>query len=315
MAMNARIVTVFGGSGFLGRHIVRRLCKDGWRVRVAVRKPHLAQFLRPMGAVGQVQLFHCNVGNPDHARRVLDGADAAINLVGVLKGGLFGGAFERLHAEAPGILGEAAQAAGVSTFVQMSSLGASRDASAHYARSKGDGEYNLRQVFSAATVLRPSIVFGPEDDFFNRFAAMARLSPVLPLIGGGKTRFQPVFAGDVADATALALSRPGETYELGGPAIYTFKELMALILKLTGRTRLLAPVPFPVARAMAMATALLPFAPLTPDQVELLKTDNVVSSGAQGFAALGLQPCGLDAILPSYLWRFRKTGQFETAAP
>lgn len=315
--MTTRTVTIFGGSGFLGRHIVRRLAKDGWRIRVAVRRPHMAQFLRPMGAVGQVQLFGCNIRDEASVDRALDGAEAAVNLVGLLFNGWGGQNFESIHAEAPAALAAAAAKHGATQFVQMSSLGVKEGSPARYADTKARGEAGVREAFPQATILRPSVVFGPEDQFFNRFANMARYSFALPLIGGGATKFQPVFVGDVAEAVARVLSGAkddGNIYELGGPSIYTFKEILQLIVTITGRKRLLLPVPFFAAKLGAYPASLLPNPPLTPDQVELLKTDNVVSEGALTFADLGIVPTGPEAVVPSYLWRFRRQGQFEATA-
>ncbi len=314
---SGKTVTVFGGSGFVGRHVVRALARDGWRIRVAVRRPHMAQFLRPMGQVGQIQLFQANVADEVATARTLEGVDAVVNLVGLLHEGWGGQSFARIHAEAPARLARAAQAAGATQFVQMSSLGVSPDSRAAYARTKAEGEAGVRDAFAGATILRPSIVFGPEDQFFNRFANMARYSFALPLIGGGGTRFQPVYVGDVAQAVANALGGEkddGMTYELGGPNVYTFRALMEYLLDVVRRRRLLMPLPFFAAKLIAYPASILPGAPLTPDQVELLKTDNVVSPGAKTIQDLGVTPQALEAIVPSYLWRFRRAGQFTPAA-
>lgn len=316
--MSGRIVTIFGASGFLGRHIVRALAKEGWRIRAAERHPNLAEFLRPMGMVGQVQPFKADITRPDEVAAAVRGADAVVNLVGVMHGGLGGKRFFAVHEEGARLVASAASAAGAGRLVHMSALGASEASASAYARSKAAGEAAVRAAFAGATILRPSIVFGQEDQFFNRFANMARYTPVLPLIGGGRTKFQPVFVGDVALAVAAALANPksaGETYELGGPEVLSFRELLELVIRITGRRRLFAPVPFALAKLGAWPAALLlPNPPLTPDQVELLKSDNVVAAGAMGLAELGIAAEAAEAILPSYLWRFRKTGQFEAAA-
>ncbi|HEX4077842.1 MAG TPA: complex I NDUFA9 subunit family protein [Rhizomicrobium sp.] len=307
------LVTVFGGSGFLGRYVVRALARAGHRIRVGVRQPNLANFLPPMGHVGQIQLVRADVTDADALARAMRGADAAINLVGILyESGRQ--RFESVHAGAAGKIGAAARAQGVSSLVHISAIGASPDSPSLYARSKAQGEARLREAFSTAAILRPSIIFGPEDDFFNRFAALARLSPALPLIGGGHTRFQPAYVCDVAEAVARCVADEqtrGVTYELGGPTVYTFKQLIELVLAETNRRRLLIPIPFPLAMLKASLLELLPKPLLTRDQVRLLQQDNVVSPGARGFADLGIEPDAVESIIPSYLWRFRSEGQFE----
>ncbi|HEX3484768.1 MAG TPA: complex I NDUFA9 subunit family protein [Micropepsaceae bacterium] len=314
---SSKLVTIFGASGFLGRHIVRALANEGWRVRAAVRYPNTAHFLKPMGRVGQIQLLKTNVNDDAAVDAALRGADAAINLVGVLSES-GSQRFAALHTEAAGRIAELAAKHGVAALLHVSALGASADSPSHYARTKAEGEARVRAAFPGATIFRPSIVFGPEDDFFNRFAWLARLSPALPLIGGGHTRFQPVFVGDVAEAARAVLNDPaaaGKTYELGGPEIMTMKEVMQLVLKQTHRRRLLLPVPFALARVKAAILGLLPNPLLTLDQVRLLQQDNVVSAGALTLRDLSIVPTAAEAILPSYLWRFRKTGQFETVSP
>jgi len=307
------LVTVFGGSGFIGRNVVRALAKAGYRIRVAVRYPNLAHYLPPMGTVGQIQLMKCNVNDAAQVARAMQGADAVINLVGVLysRGAQ---SFDALQAEAPGTIAMAAKAAGAARFVQMSSIGADAESESGYARSKAEGERVVREEFPAATILRPSIVFGPEDGFFNKFAGMARMLPFLPLIGGGHTKFQPVFVGDVADAIVTCLSDPatqGKTYELGGPAVYSFKELMQFILRETHRSRPLLPVPFFLASLKAMFLQFMPTPLLTPDQVTLLKSDNVVSPGTLTLKDLGIVPDSIEAVVPAYLYRFRPKGEYE----
>lgn len=314
---STKLVTVFGGSGFLGRHIVRALANDGWRIRVAVRKPNLAHFLKPMGRVGQIQIVKANIGDDEQVRAALKGADAAVNLVGILAPG-GGQSFESAHAQGPARIARLAAEQGAARFVHMSTIGARADSRSSYYRTKAQGEAAVTAAFPSATIVRPSLVFGPEDGFFNKFAWMARMSPVLPLIGGGKTRFQPVYVGDVAQAVARALASPdtaGKTYELGGPEAMSFKQLMELVLRETRRKRILLPVPFALARIKAAFLGLLPKPLLTLDQVRMLETDCLPSEGAPGLRELGIAPTAAEAILPSYLWRFRKLGQFETATP
>ncbi len=313
--MSQRIVTVFGASGFLGRHFVRALAKDGWRIRACSRRPQLAEFLRPYGMVGQIQVFKADVTDENSVRRTVLGSDAVINLAGVMQGGFGGKRFTATHEEGAGLVARVATEAGVGRLLHVSTL-ADADATARYAVSKAAGEAAVRAAFPGATILRPSAVFGQEDQFFNRFANMARYAWILPLIGGGDTKFQPVFVDDIAAAAVAALNRAGtagETYELGGPEVLTFRQIMELILKVIDRRRLLAPLPFGLAKLAAYPAALLPNPPLTPDQVEMLKGDSVVAAGAKGFADLGISPEAPEAIVPGYLWRFRRTGQFEPA--
>ena len=312
------LVTVFGGSGFIGGHVVRALAKRGLRIRVAVRNPGRGYRLRMLGDVGQIEVVQANIRNPASIARAMDGAQACVNLVGVLyEAGRQ--KFQAVHAMGARQVAQAAAAQGVQRLVHISAIGADPQSGAKYARSKAMGEDAVREVFPGAVILRPSIVFGQEDDFFNRFAAMASLSPVLPLIGGGKGLFQPVFVGDVAAAVAGAVMDPdtaGRTFELGGPAVYTFKALMQLMAEETGRRPLLVPVPFPIASLIGLGgdmAAWLIAPPLTSDQVALLRTDNVVSPGAAGLADLGVQPTALEAILPTYLYRYRKGGQYAEA--
>ena len=311
--MAARLVTVFGGSGFIGRHLVQRLAQRGWLVRVAVRHPRQAQFLKPLGDVGQITPVPAALQDEASLRAAVVGADAVVNLVGLLyeKGRQ---SFDKVHVEGARMAAEAARAAGARDFVQISAIGAAADAEADYARSKAAGEAAVRKVFPDAVVMRPSIVFGPEDGFFNRFAVMARLSPALPLIGGGHTRFQPVYVGDVAAAIATALDTlacRGQTYELGGPQVYSFKELMELLLAAIGRRRLLLPLPFALAELQGAVLELLPVPPLTRDQVRLLRHDNVVTAGAPGLAELGITPTSVEVIIPTYLKRYRPGGRFS----
>lgn len=312
------IITVFGGSGFIGRHIVRALAKAGYRVRVASRRPHLAQDLRVMGVVGQVQLVQANLRVAASVERALEGASGVVNLVGILnESGRQ--TFSRLHALGAKTVAEAAASAGISRVIQMSAIGADADSASQYARSKAEGEAAVKAAVPTATILRPSIVFGTDDAFFNRFADMARFAPALPLFGGGKTKFQPVFAGDVAEAVVAALETPeaqGETYELGGPGVYSFAELMRFILDEIDRPRFLLPLPWQIGSVIAMMSelaAILPFVQpmLTRDQLIQLKSDNVVAEGAKTLADLGVQAETVDSIVPSYLGRYRRYGQFH----
>ncbi|AXS39149.1 complex I NDUFA9 subunit family protein [Breoghania sp. L-A4] len=316
-ALNGKLATVFGGSGFVGRHVVRALAQRGWRIRVAVRRPDLAGFLQPMGGVGQIQPVQANLRYRWSVDQAVDGADAVINLVGVLaQSGKQ--TFDAVHAFGAGAVAEAARGAGIANVVHLSAIGADAQSNSGYARSKAAGEAAVRETLKAAVIMRPSIVFGPEDDFFNRFAGMARMSPALPLIGGGETKFQPVFVGDVAEAIARAVegeARAGATYELGGPQVKSFRECLELMLEIIGRKRLLLPVPFAAARMIGRVAQRLPGAPLTLDQVRMLEHDNVVSSAAREAGltldGLGIQPDTMAAILPSYLWRFREHGQYD----
>jgi NADH dehydrogenase len=309
------LVTVLGGSGFLGRHVVRALAKSGYRVRVAVRRPELAGHLQPLGQVGQIHAVQANVRYPASVAAAVRDADVVINLVGIL---LERGRqrFDAMHALGAETIARAAAAAGA-RLVHVSALGADAEAPSHYARSKAAGEQLVLAAVPAAAILRPSILFGPDDDFFNKLAGIACLSPFLPLVGGGHTRFQPVFAGDVAAAVLAAVdgrAAGGNAYELGGPETKSFKELMQFVLTTIGRRRLLIPIPFALAKMQASVLQFAPKPLLTPDQVELLRSDVVVSEAAKAegrtLEALGIDPVAMAAVVPSYLWRFRKAGQF-----
>ena len=309
------LVTVFGGSGFVGAQVVRQLAKAGWRIRVAVRNPNLAHAMRLHGDVGQIDIVQANIRNEPSLRRALAGASAAVNLVGVMRETGRQG-FQAIQAMGPHKVAAAARAEGVSRLVQMSAIGADVHSESKYARTKAEGEAAVREIYPDAVILRPSIVFGPEDHFFNRFAAMAAISPVLPLVGGGETRFQPVFVGDVGKAIAAAVALPeaaGQTYELGGPGVLTFRQLMEALLAEIGKRRLLLPVPWPAASLLGAAGDLagaIVTPPITADQVILLKTDNVTSGAYPGLSDLGITPTTLEAVLPSYLYRYRKGGQY-----
>jgi uncharacterized protein YbjT (DUF2867 family) len=310
------LVTVFGGSGFLGRHVVRQLAKRGYRIRVAVRRPDLAGHLQPLGRVGQIHAVQANLRYPDSVEAAVRGAHVVINLVGILfeRGRQ---RFETVQAYGAEVVALAAAAYGA-RLVHVSAIGADESAPSLYARSKATGEKLVLAAMPTATILRPSVVFGPEDDFFNKFAAIARLAPALPLVGGGETRFQPVFVGDVAAAVLAAVegrATGGQVYELGGPDVKSFKELMQFVLATVERRRPLVPIPFALASFQALFLQVMPKPLLTPDQVELLKRDNVVSEAAMRDArtleGLGIDPVAMAAVVPSYLWRFRKTGEFK----
>ena len=311
--MRYRRVAVIGASGFIGRYIVQRLAARGSVIAAVVRNVDSAKFLSPMGDVGQIARLGANLLDEARLAAAIAGTDAVINLAGILSES-GSQRFDAIHHRGPALLGTLATAEGVKRVVHVSALGADTAAPSAYARSKAAGEQALLAGFPDATILRPSVVFGPEDAFFNRFAALAQFLPALPLIGGGKTRFQPVYVGDVADAVMAALDDPataGRTYELGGPRIYTFKALMAFILAETRRKRLLMPVPWTVARLQAALLQLLPNPPLTLDQVRSLERDNVVSPGTRTLTDLGITPETVEAIVPSYLDRYRRGGWFN----
>jgi NADH dehydrogenase len=312
-----RLVTVFGGSGFIGRHLVRSLANQGWRIRVAVRRPNVAHFLKPMGRVGQIQIVRTNVRSDAQVEAALRGADAAVNLVGVLaqRGRQ---RFDALHVEAAGRIAAAAKAARTSRLVHFSAMGASDRAPARYFRSKAEGETGVRAHFPDATIVRPALAFGPEDQFFNRFAALARVLPVLPLYGGGHTRFQPVWVGDIAHGVTEILEQAGaagKIYEFAGPEVMTFREVMEFVLRETQRKRVLLSLPFGLGRLQGSILQFLPGKLLTHDQVLMLETDTVPGGSLPGLRELGITPSAPEAIVPSYLWRFRKHGQFATATP
>ena len=311
------LVTVYGGSGFLGRHVVRALAKRNYRIRVAVRRPELAGHLQPLGRVGQIHAVQTNLRNAASVEAAARGAHVLINLVGILfEHGRQ--KFDSVHTSGAEQVALTAAAHGAA-LVHISAIGADENSPSHYGRSKAQAEKLVLAAQPQAVIMRPSIMFGPEDDFFNRFAALARISPFLPLVGGGKTRFQPVFVGDVAAAIADAVDgklRGGTTYELGGPEVRTFKQLMQFVLDTTERKRLLLPIPFFAAKLPAMIMQFMPKPMLTPDQIELLRVDNVVSDAAiaerRTLQGIGIEPDSIEAIVPSYLWRFRKTGQFRS---
>ena len=302
-------VTVFGASGFIGRHLVQRLARRGMRVKAAVRHPQRAQFLVPMGDVGQVVPVGTDITDDASVAAAIAGADAVVNLVGILyqRGRR---SFKAIHVEGAERVALTASRAGIQRLVHISAIGADANSPSVYARTKALGEGAVRSALPSATVMRPSIVFGPEDDFFNRFASMARFAPALPLFGGGTTRYQPAYVGDVADAIVNGLTEPGtegQTYVLAGPRIYTFAELMELVLAVTERKRLLLKLPFWMADIMGTFAGLVPGRPpLTRDQAKLLRIDNLPAPGMPGFAELGIEPTAPEVILPTYLNRYRK---------
>jgi NADH dehydrogenase len=316
MKLDGKTITVFGGTGFLGRHVVYALAKTGATLRVATRMPHRAYFLRPAGNVGQIVPLGCDVGSDASVATALQGADIAVNLIGILceKGK---SSFERIHAEAPGRIARQAAAAGVRQLIHVSALGADGTAPSKYLTSKAAGEKNLLAGFKDAVILRPAVMFGADDDFFNRFARMARGAHLLPLVGGGRTKMQPVYVEDVAQAVAnLVTGRlpAGEkaqgVYELAGPRVYTFRELMEMVRVQTRQSACLVSLPVPVAKMAGAVCGLLPCPPLTVDQVRGLGTDNVLALGSRGPETLGISPTAAEAVVPSYLHSYRPGGFF-----
>jgi NADH dehydrogenase len=315
---NNTVVTVFGGSGFLGRYVVQALARAGCRIKVAVRRPDLALHLQPLGAVGQIALIQANVRDERSVQDALRGADAAVNLVGILQQS-GRQKFRAIHADAAERIAKAAREHGLRALVHVSAIGANRISPSMYARTKGEGEARVLTAFPEAVIVRPSLLFGPEDNFFNRFGWLSRIAPVMPLIGG-KTRMQPVYAGDVALAITAALSgraTEGAAYELGGPVTYTFRELLKKTCEWTEHPRPLFPIPFWIAKIPAFFVQILPGAPVTVDQIRLLERDNVVSAEAvrdqRTLAGLGIgEPRSVEAIVPSYLQRYRPRGEFST---
>jgi NADH dehydrogenase len=311
--MNDGLATVFGGSGFIGRHIVRRLAGEGWRLRVAVRDPEAGNFLKTMGEPGQVAVVQANLRDDASSTAALDQADLVINCVGLL---YEGGAqtFEAVHAEGAGRIARAAAAAGAQQFVQLSAIGAAADSAARYGRSKWAGEEAVRQAFPDAAIIRPSVVFGPDDEFFNRLALLASLSPLLPLFGpspfdAGNMRLQPVYVGDVAEAVVRIVSRgEGGVFELGGPEVLSYRQIMELVLTHTGRQALLLPLPFALARIKAFFFELMPKPLITRDQLRMLEVDNIVGEGVPGLTQLGIKPTPIGTVLPGYLARFARGG-------
>ena len=316
MPASLKLVTGFGGSGFLGRYVVRALTSRGYKVRVACRRPDLAGHLQPLGNVGQIQYIQANLRYRWSIDRAVEGADAVVNLVGILsESGRQ--TFDAVQARGAGWVAQAVAKEGAA-MVQMSALGADADSPAEYAQTKSVGERSVREAVPSAIIFRPSILFGPEDEFFNRFAGMAKMSPFLPLIGGGGNLFQPVYVGDVAQAVVNAVDgklSAGSTWELGGPEMLSFKQCLKKMLPLIERKPVFISLPFAVARTFARLLQYLPGAPLTPGQVDLLKTDNIVSQDAadegRTLAGAGVQATSMMSVLPDYLVRFRKHGEFQ----
>jgi uncharacterized protein YbjT (DUF2867 family) len=310
--MMADLVTVFGGGGFVGRYVVQALLKDGRRVRIAERNPKKAAFLKTQASLGQIQFIAADVTRPETVARALDGATAAVNLVGV-----FGAEMDRVQHQGAQTVAEAATATGLGAFVQMSAIGADQASASAYGRSKGDGEAAVRAAFPSATILRPSIIFGREDQFVNRFAAMIRLAPVVPVIGG-KTKFQPVHVGDVAQVVAACIANPkahgGKLYELGGPQILSMRELNEWVAKATGRARMFVDVPDVIAGAMASATGWVPGAPITRDQWLMLQKDNVAADGSSGLTEFGIEPLSLNGAADGWLVQYQRNGRFGAKA-
>ncbi len=316
MQENGKIATIFGGTGFIGTQIVREMAAKGWIVKVATRVPERAYFLKPCGTVGQVVPVACDYRDEASIDAAVKGSDYVVNCIGILYERKKS-KFQRVQVDVPEMIAQACAKENVSRFVHISALGCDQCGSKR-AKSKYEGEKAVRKAFPAATILRPSIVFGPEDDFFNMFAAMARYAPFLPLIGGGRTKFQPVYVGDVADAVMAGLTRiqdekgpQGATYELGGPEIVTFRQVYERIFSHTGRDKMLVALPWGIAKVKACFLSLLPKPLLTPDQVESLKTDNVVSAGALKLQDLGIRAEAMDAILPSYMEQYQAGGRFS----
>lgn len=314
----SKLVTIFGGSGFVGRYIARRMAKEGWRVRVAVRRPNEALFVKPYGVPGQVEPLACNIRDDASVRSMIRGADAVVNCVGVLNS-LGANTFDAVQAEGAGRIARLAAVEGIGTLVHISAIGADAASDSVYARTKGEGEAAVLAAFPAAVILRPSVIFGTEDHFFNRFAGMTRMGPVLPIVGAG-TKFQPVHVDDVARAAVKGVlgQAAAGVYELGGPEVDSLRGLMGRMLRVVQRRRAVVNMPFFLARIMGfgfdmvqgVTLGLIENKVLTRDQVKSLRHDNVVSAGAKGFAELGITPTAMDAVLPEYLWRYRRSGQY-----
>ncbi|WP_128253154.1 complex I NDUFA9 subunit family protein [Falsirhodobacter deserti] len=318
----SKLVTIFGGSGFVGRYIARRLAREGWRIRIAVRRPNEALFLKPYGNVGQVEPVFCNIRDDASVRAVLQGADAVVNCVGILQA-RGANSFAAVQVEGAGRIARLAAEAGVTRLVHLSAIGADASSASAYARTKAEGEAAVLAAFPQAMILRPSIIFGPEDDFFNRFAEMARRSRFLPIVHGD-TKFQPVYVDDVAQAAVMGVNGLATgTFELGGPSTETFRELMSQMLTVIMRKRRLVDLPVGLAGAMAavldglqkISGGLITNTLLTRDQLRLLARDNIVAPGARGFTELGIDSLAFEAVIPEYLWRFRPNGQYARMRP
>ena len=312
MQNNQKIIAIFGAGGFLGKHLMRQLTKLDYRVKVATRNPYLKGYLKPLGNPGQIELFKTNIFNPEDIKQVLKNCDLAINLVGILYE-TKKQKFSQVHAEFPYLLSNLCNEIGVKNLVHISALGVREGHISKYMQSKLEGEKNIQKVFKPSVILRPSLVFGPEDKFFNVFASIAQFSPALPLIGGGKTKFSPIYVGDVAKAIVKTLklenSKP-KIYELGGPKNYSFKELMEILLEEIKKKRFLIPIPFSVAKLQSYFLQMMPNPLLTSDQVDMLKYNNIVSGEYPTLEDLGIRGKTIQSILPKYIYRFRTGGQF-----
>ncbi len=312
MQNNQKIIAIFGAGGFLGKHLMRQLTKLGYRVKVATRNPYLKGYLKPLGSPGQIELFKVNIFNEQDIRKVLKDCEFVINLVGILYE-TKSQKFNQIHSQFPLLLSGLSNELGIKNLVHISALGIKEKHSSQYMQSKLEGEKNIQDTFKPSVILRPSIVFGPEDKFFNTFASLAQFSPILPLIGGGKTKFAPIYVGDVAKAIVKALelnSFESKIYELGGPENYSFKELMNILLTEIKKKRFLLPIPFSVARFQSYFLQMLPNPLLTPDQVEMLKYNNIVTGERPTLKDLGITGTTIQSILPKYIYRFRTGGQF-----
>ena len=312
MQNNQKIVGIFGAGGFLGKHLMRQLTKLDYRVKVATRNPYLKGYLKLLGGPGQIELFKTNIFNPEDVKQILKNCDLAINLVGILYE-TKKQKFDQIHSQFPYLLSNLCNELEIKNLVHVSALGVKERHMSHYMQSKLQGEKNIQDIFRSSVILRPSVVFGPEDKFFNTFASIAQFSPILPLVGGGKTKFAPIYVGDVAKAIVKTLelnnSEP-KIYELGGPENYSFKELMEILLIEIKKKRFLMPIPFSVAKFQSYFLQMMPNPILTPDQVEMLKYNNVVSGDHSTLNDLGITGTAIQSILPKYIYRFRTGGQF-----
>ena len=312
MQNNQKIIAIFGAGGFLGKHLMRQLTKLGYRVKAATRNPYLKGYLKPLGGPGQIELFKVNIFDEQDVRKVLKDCDFVINLVGILYE-TKRQKFEQIHSQFPLLLSNLCNELGIKNLIHISALGIREKHSSKYMQSKFEGEKNIKDTFKPSVILRPSVVFGPEDKFFNTFASLAQFSPILPLIGGGKTKFAPIYVGDVAKAIVKALELNNyepKIYELGGPENYSFKELMNILLTEIKKKRFLLPIPFSAARFQSYFLQMLPNPLLTPDQVELLKYNNIVTGEYPVLKDLGITGTTIQSILPKYIYRFRTGGQF-----
>ena len=312
MQNNRKIIAIFGAGGFIGKHLMRQLTKLDYRVKVATRNPYLKGYLKPLGNPGQIELFKINIFNPNDVKQILKNSDIAINLVGILYE-TRKQKFNQIHSQFPYLLSNLCNELGIKNLVHVSALGVKERHTSQYIQTKLQGEKNIQETFKPSVILRPSLVFGPEDKFFNTFASIAQFSPALPLIGGGRTKFAPIYVGDVAKAIVkvLELNNSGsKIYELGGPENYSFKELMEILLTEIKKKRFLVPIPFSAAKFQSYFLQMMPNPLLTPDQVEMLKYNNIVSGNYPTLKDLGITGTAIQSILPKYIYRFRTGGQF-----